>query len=316
MNDQAVFCLMGPTACGKTALACELITRFPFEIISVDSAMIYRGMDIGSAKPSKQTLLESPHHLIDILNPIDTYSAALFCSDVTELCKAIFARGHIPLLVGGTMMYFNALQQGLSLLPEACVVTRASLELEAQQKGWDYLHERLKKVDPISAKRIHPHDAQRIARALEVHQLTQKPLSDFFSDMAPKLPYRFVNIGLMPQDRSWLHQRIELRFHEMMAQGFLDEVRQLVRQWQLNPQYPSMRSVGYRQALGYLQGEYDFANFLAKGLAATRQLAKRQITWLRSWPECIMLCAEETQISYKKVISCIQKTYKQSSLNT
>jgi tRNA dimethylallyltransferase len=278
---EQVVCLMGPTASGKTAIALELIHHFPCEIVSVDSAMVYQGMDIGTAKPDADLLARAPHHLIDCCPPNQAYSAAEFCTAATRVINDIQQRQHLPLLVGGTMMYFRALQQGLSALPSADPTVRA--ELAQQQPA--VLHARLQQVDPVAAQRIHPHDTQRIQRALEVYLLTEKPLSAHLSDTLSDSPLHYVNLGLFPQRRAWLHQRIEERLHIMLAQGFLAEVASLVQQWQLTSEHPSMRSVGYRQALAYLQGEIDYPTFCAKVLAATRQLAKRQLTWLRSWPE-------------------------------
>lgn len=286
-----IFCLMGPTASGKTAIACELVQHFPLEIISVDSAMIYREMNIGTAKPDQQTLAIAPHHLIDILNPTEHYSAALFCEDVGKICECIYKKGKIPLLVGGTMMYFRALQQGLSPLPEADKETREKLLKEAELYGWEYMHQELTRVDAISAERIHPNDTQRVQRALEVYQITKRPLSDLLFSKTIST-YKFVNLALMPKDRSWLHQRIALRFEQMLANGLVEEVEALIKKWPLSEQHSSMRTVGYRQVLGYLQGEYVYEDLSAKGVAATRQLAKRQLTWLRHWSETVILEAE------------------------
>lgn len=291
-----VVCLMGPTASGKTAIAVELVQRFPMEIVSIDSAMIYRGMNIGSAKPDAQTLKKAPHHLIDILDPTEAYSVAQCCDDVNALCKAIHARGHIPLLTGGTMMYFNALQQGLSALPEADPGIREQLLQEASTQGWAYLHQRLVEVDPVSAERIHPNDTQRIQRALEVFMLTKTPLSTLWQAHPFESSWQFLNLALIPEDRAWLHERIAIRFKQMLEEGLVDEVRALVSQFQLTASHPSMRSVGYRQVLSYLQGEYDESTLLEKGIAATRQLAKRQLTWLRHWPEKEVFIAEDPQV--------------------
>ncbi|QLZ67539.1 tRNA (adenosine(37)-N6)-dimethylallyltransferase MiaA [Legionella sp. PC1000] len=280
-----IFCLMGPTASGKTALACELVARYPFEIISVDSAMIYRDMNIGTAKPTPQELNMAPHHLIDIKAPIESYSAAQFCTDSLSLCDAIIKKGKIPLLVGGTMMYFNALQKGLSALPEANPAIRQQLEAEAALLGWPVLHQRLVQIDPESAARIHAHDAQRIQRALEVYYVTGKTLSAFLEQHKEKPDYHFVNFILFPEQRAWLHERIAQRFDHMLAAGFIEEVKQLQQKWHLTINLPSMRCVGYRQALEYLQGDYDYSIMRDKGIAATRQLAKRQLTWLRHWGE-------------------------------
>lgn len=287
-----LFCLMGPTASGKTALACELIEQLPFEIISVDSAMIYRGMNIGTAKPDAALLERAPHHLIDILDPTEAYSAALFCKDVEILSERILNAGRIPLLVGGTMMYFHALQQGLSLLPTADEETRMRLSEEALRYGWAHMHQRLERVDAPTAARIHPNDTQRIQRALEVYALTNRPLSDWLSTSKEASTYQFVNLVLVPEDRSWLHQRIALRFQQMLHEGLIDEVEALLREWPLTGDHPSLRSVGYRQVYSYLNGEYDEATLHARGIAATRQLAKRQLTWLRHWPNAFVFQAE------------------------
>ena len=292
-----VFCLMGPTASGKTGLACELVTHFPLEIISVDSAMIYRDMDIGTAKPSLEELREAPHHLIDIKNPPESYSAAQFCTDVQALCDAIMKQGKIPLLVGGTMMYFNALQQGLSVLPQANEALRRKIEQEAKEWGWPHVHQQLMLVDPLAATRIHAHDSQRIQRALEVYYITGSPLSVFQQEHKQVSPYQFVNIALFPQNRSWLHERIALRFDEMLALGFVEEVRQLKEKWTLNEAMPAMRCVGYRQIFEYLNGDYDYSLVREKGIAATRQLAKRQLTWLRHWDDVLLFDSQNTSFN-------------------
>lgn len=291
-----VLCLMGPTASGKTALAVELVQRFPLEIISIDSAMIYRGMDIGSAKPDAATLTKAPHHLIDILDPTEAYSAAQCCDDVNTLCAEIIQRGHVPLLTGGTMMYFNVLQQGLATLPEANAAVRQALLDEATIHGWGYMHKRLAEVDPVSATRIHPNDTQRIQRALEVFAVTQTPLSTLWDTSKLTPAYRFMNLILMPEDRRWLHERIALRFQLMLAEGLIDEVTHLITTWSLTATHPAMKSVGYRQVWAYLQGEYNQTTLIEKGIAATRQLAKRQLTWLRHWTEKHVLTAEHPEI--------------------
>ncbi len=283
---------MGPTAAGKTAVACELIQQFPFEIVSIDSAMIYRGMNIGTAKPDSKTLTNAPHYLIDILDPIESYSAAQCCVDVSEICEKIIKKGKIPLLVGGTMMYFRALQQGLSVLPAADELTRKSILEQADAYGWQHLHGQLSKIDPLSAARIHPSDTQRIQRALEVYQLSNKPLSSFIAEQKRQQDTCFVNLILMPEDRSWLHQRIGQRFKSMLNEGFVDEVIELNEKWVLTPALPSMRCVGYRQVLMYLDGHFAYDCLIEKGIAATRQLAKRQLTWLRHWPEGHYFAAE------------------------
>lgn len=283
--SKLIFCLMGPTASGKTALASELVTHYPFEIISVDSAMIYRDMNIGTAKPSSKELQLVPHHLINIKDPTESYSAAQFCSDALSLSKKIINKGKIPLLVGGTMMYFNALQKGLSTLPEANPAVRQQLEEEAALQGWEVLHQKLMQVDPKAAARIHAHDTQRIQRALEVYYLTGISLSDVLAQQKGGPDYHFVNLILFPQQRAWLHERIALRFDQMLAQGFIEEVNQLQQKWTVTKNLPSMRCVGYRQVLEYLHGDYDEAMMREKGIAATRQLAKRQLTWLRHWDD-------------------------------
>ena len=292
-----VFCLMGPTASGKTALACELVKAFPCEIISVDSAMIYRGMTIGTAKPDAETLAYAPHHLIDICNPDASYSAAQFCSDATSLCHSILAKGKIPLLVGGTMMYFKALQDGLSILPQADESIRNQLSQEAQQEGWAVMHAKLAHIDPAAAARIHPNDTQRIQRALEVYLLTGQSLSDFLQMPTVSPVFSFVNILLLPAERAWLHERINLRFKAMLQEGLIEEVEYLLQQWPLTKNHPALRCVGYRQVFDYLQGDYDKATLCDKGMAATRQLAKRQLTWLRNWPGGHPFVAENTTTS-------------------
>jgi tRNA dimethylallyltransferase len=279
----AIF-LMGPTASGKTGLAVELAQRFPIELISVDSALIYRDMDIGTAKPDAATLARAPHHLIDIILPTASYSAAQFRSDALRLMAEITARGNIPLLVGGTMLYFKALEGGLSDLPKADAEVRRQLEEEAAQTGWPALHRKLALVDAETAARLEPADSQRIQRALEVYLLTGQPMSSLFR-AAPEepFPYRLLKIALLPSDRSLLHMRIAQRFDVMLEQGLVDEVTHLRGLYPgLHPSLPSMRCVGYRQVWQHLEGELDSPTMRAQGIAATRQLAKRQMTWLRS----------------------------------
>ena len=280
------FCLMGPTASGKTDLAAALVQRFPFEIISIDSAMIYRGMDIGSAKPDALVLADAPHHLIDILDPTESYSVAQCCKDVVACGEAIQARGHIPLLVGGTMMYFRALQQGLAALPAADSGVRDVLIAQMNEKGLAFLHGELACCDPVSAERIHPHDNQRIIRALEVYQVSQKPLSQWLGESrADSRQIAYVNMILMPKDRNWLHKRIAQRFLAMLEAGLIEEVTQLLQKWPLTSKHPAMRCVGYRQVWHYLETHCAYDSLIEQGIAATRQLAKRQLTWLRHWPD-------------------------------
>ena len=278
----AIF-LMGPTASGKTGLAVELYQHLPIELISVDSALVYRDMDIGTAKPDAATLAKAPHHLIDLIPPTEVYSAAQFRNDALRLMAEIAARGKVPLLVGGTMLYFKALQGGLSALPEANPEVRAKLDAEAAQIGWAGMHEKLAAIDLETAARLQPSDAQRIQRALEVYEISGKTMTELHQmPVSSDLPYRLLKIALVPSDRKVLHERIALRFDDMLKQGFIDEVKALLKTYpDLAPELPSMRCVGYRQALEHLAGEYDLAELRDRGIFATRQLAKRQLTWLR-----------------------------------
>ncbi|MBT9591120.1 MAG: tRNA (adenosine(37)-N6)-dimethylallyltransferase MiaA [Thiobacillus sp.] len=286
----AIF-LMGPTASGKTALAVSLVERFPLEIISVDSALVYRDMNIGTAKPDAATLARAPHHLLDIRDPTASYSAAAFCADALRLMADITARGKVPLLAGGTMLYFRALLQGLDDLPRADPALRKKQEIEAASRGWPALHVELAQVDPVTAHRLSPNDSQRIGRALEIYQLTGKPMSALLDQAQTALPYRVLQLALIPSDRAVLHQRIATRFDAMLADGLLDEVEALRKTYTLMSDLPAMRAVGYRQAWACLEGEIDRAGLREQGLAATRQLAKRQLTWLRSWPDAVALDA-------------------------
>ena len=287
--------LMGPTASGKTALALELAARFPCDIISVDSAQVYRGLDIGTAKPGPEVLAATPHWLIDICEPTEAYSAARFRADALREMAESLARGRIPLLVGGTLLYFRALQQGLSSLPEADPEVRARLEGEAETLGWAELHRRLLAVDPEAGARIHPHDAQRIQRALEVFELTGRPLSQLQRESGPEhpLPYRLLKLVRAPRERAVLRERIAVRFQAMLEAGFEDEVRTLWARGDLTPDLPAMRSVGYRQILNYLLGGSSLGVMIERGVIATRQLAKRQLTWLRAEPDCHWLFDDE-----------------------
>jgi tRNA dimethylallyltransferase len=273
---------MGPTAAGKTDLALEIAKRYPVEIISVDSALVYRGMDIGTAKPTADILQHYPHHLVDILDPTESYSAGNFRKDALQLMIDITARGKIPLLVGGTMLYFKALQQGLADLPSADPIIRSRLEAEAEQYGPAYMHDRLTKIDPVSAMRIHVNDPQRIQRALEVYEITGKSITELTQDTETSLPYRVIKIILSPFDRSVLHQRIAYRYQTMMNKNFIDEVKMLFERIDCHPDLPSIRAVGYRQSWAHLSGKYDQDTMIEKAIIATRQMAKRQLTWLRA----------------------------------
>jgi tRNA dimethylallyltransferase len=298
-------CLVGPTASGKSAVALALAERLPVEIISMDSALVYRGMDIGTAKPSLAERTAVPHHLIDILDPLQAYSAAQFVADTQRLVLAITARGRVPLLVGGTMMYLHALRQGLHTLPPADAQVRATLDAQAAARGWPALHAELARVDPATAARLAPADGQRIQRALEVWQLSGRPLSAWHGDgdrgaAAPGADWPVVS--LEPRSRAWLHQRIQTRLGAMVQAGFVDEVRRLRARGDLDANLPSMRCVGYRQAWQALD-QGDHAAWLPAAAAATRQLAKRQLTWLRS-------------ISSRQVIECDQPGAQDEALRT
>jgi tRNA dimethylallyltransferase len=278
--------LMGPTASGKSALAMNVAAHLPVEIISVDSAQVYRDMDVGTAKPTAEERRAVPHHLIDIIDPTRSYSAARFCDDAVALMKAIHARGRLPLLVGGTMLYFKALREGLSTLPQADATVRAALDAEAAERGWPALHAELMRTDPQTAARLAPQDAQRIQRALEVFRLTGQPMSTLLErSSAASLPFQLIDIALVPADRALLHARIASRFDAMLAGGLVEEVRALRKRYALDADLPSMRCVGYRQAWAYLEDEYDAKELRDRGIYATRQLAKRQLTWLRGMNE-------------------------------
>lgn len=298
----AIF-LMGPTASGKTAATIALYQQLPIEIISVDSALVYRGMDIGTAKPDAETLRQAPHHLIDLITPLEQYSAAQFVRDALSLMHAATARGRIPVLVGGTMLYFNALQHGLSDLPEADQEVRATIEQEAAKVGWPAMHAQLAIIDPSVAARIQPTDSQRIERALEVYRISGQPMSALRAQSSkPELPFNISKIALVPSVRAVLHQRIAERFQLMLKQGFIEEVQTLLAQYpQLTADSPSMRCVGYRQALSYLNGDIDLNTLGDQGVFATRQLAKRQLTWLRGMDDV-------------HAIDCLEKNWLKSAM--
>ena len=287
MNKAKIISLMGPTASGKTAFAMELYDKYPIDIISVDSALIYRGMDIGSAKPTKQEQQKYPHKLIDICDPAESYSAANFRHDAIEEIEKSLSNGRTPLLVGGTMLYFKSLIEGLSPLPVADSDIRQQIEEKANKLGWQAIHEELKKVDPVSAQRIHPNDPQRLNRALEVYLISGKSLTELTQESGEALPYDIMQLAIMPEDRAELHQRIEQRFLQMLDQGFEEEVKTLMQRSDLHTNLPSIRCVGYRQMWEYLNGDSSYDEMVFKGICATRQLAKRQITWLRGWKQPI-----------------------------
>ena len=284
----AIF-LMGPTASGKTGTAVDLYGKLPVDLISVDSALVYQDMNIGTAKPDAETLATAPHHLIDIIPPTAVYSAANFRNDALRLMTDITARGKVPLLVGGTMLYFKALQGGLSHLPEADPEVRQNIEREAAILGWPAMHAKLAEVDPDTAARLQPNDVQRIERALEVYRLTGQSMTALHqASVGEALPYRLLKIALVPSDRKVLHERIALRFEQMLADGFMDEIKALLKKYpDLNSESTSMRCVGYRQALEYLAGQYDERELRDRGIFATRQLAKHQLTWLRGMDDVV-----------------------------
>lgn len=292
-----VICLMGPTAAGKTPLAVELVQRLPCEIISVDSAMVYRGMDIGTAKPEAAVLAKAPHHLIDLLDPAEHYSVGQFRADALRAMEDIILREKIPLLVGGTMMYFRALQRGMATLPLRDASLRSALVARAEIEGWEALHRDLTVIDPLAGQRIHPRDSQRIQRALEVFMLTGKTISAIQSQHTnPLVGYQVLNLAVAPVERSVLHERIAARFLQMLRQGFVDEVQHLYARGDLTPDLPAIRSVGYRQIWEYLSGELTYEEMGERAVTATRQLAKRQLTWLRAWPDLIWFDSDEAGV--------------------
>jgi len=298
-------CLAGPTGSGKTACALKAAEYLPIEIISVDSALVYRGMDIGTAKPTPAELAAVPHHLIDIIEPTQSYSAAEFARSAKTLAAEILARGKLPLLVGGTMLYFKALFDGLSELPKADEALRARLDAQAAEQGWPALHAELARVDPITAARLAPNDAQRIQRALEVWHLAGRPMSQLYAEQERSSGVDWPLISLEPQDRAWLHRRLDQRFAQMLEAGLVDEVRRLRARGDLSLDLPSMRCVGYRQTWEALDAN-DFRQLAEQGSAATRQLAKRQLTWLRSMPQRQVIAADSAQLELQ-VLVALQK---------
>jgi tRNA dimethylallyltransferase len=302
MTDVQAVCLMGPTACGKTDLALEIASAHPFEIVSVDSAVVYRGMDVGTAKPSQAVRSEIPHHLIDIRDPADAYSAADFRGDALRVMNEIIARGRIPLLVGGTMLYFKALKHGLADLPSAAPEVRNGIVRIAEREGWPAVHERLAEVDPEAAARINPNDPQRLQRALEVYEVTGRPMTELQREGSQPCPLGLLEIAIMPPDRADLHQRIGARFNQMLANGLVEEVRALFERGDLTPDMPSIKAVGYRQVWQHLAGELDREEMVEKGIVATRQLAKRQYTWLRGW-EALQVLEEPDPSAILKILT-------------
>jgi tRNA dimethylallyltransferase len=292
-----VIFIMGPTASGKTDLAIALSKQYPIDVISVDSALIYRDMNIGTAKPTAEELAQTPHALIDICDPSESYSAADFCRDAEQAIQQSHATGRIPVLVGGTMMYFNALLKGLADMPATDEATRHAIECEAEQKGWPAMHAELALVDAITAEQIHPNHSHRIARALAVYRMSGKTMSAFREEQAAQTTdecaftnrYNVVQFALLPLDRAWLHTRIQCRYEAMLEQGFVDEVANLYQRGDLHADMPSIRAVGYRQVWEFLNGDSDYDTMVEKGVAATRQLAKRQLTWLRGWESLKLL---------------------------
>ena len=282
--------IMGPTASGKTDLALAIYKEYPVDLISVDSALVYRGMDIGTAKPDIETLRQAPHELIDIIEPDEVYSAGQFCEDALRLMAQSTGNQRIPLLVGGTMLYFNALQQGMADMPDVPDSVKQAIDQEAKEAGIEAMHDRLRRVDPVSAERIHPNDPQRIRRALELYDSTGKTLTEYWREQETKtqytFPYRRLKIALVPPDRIELRKRITQRFDMMLEQGFIEEVESLYRRGDLNIEMPSIRAVGYRQVWMYLAGEYSYDEMREKAITATAQLAKRQMTWLRKEEQC------------------------------
>lgn len=297
--------LMGPTASGKTELAIRLRQKYPVEIISVDSALIYKGMDIGTAKPNTEELALAPHRLIDILDPSEAYSAADFRQDALREMQEIASEGKIPLLVGGTMLYYKALLEGLSPLPAANPVIRQQIESQAQEQGWGALHAQLQQIDPISAARIHPNDPQRLSRALEVYQISGKTLTELTQTKGESIPFRVKQFAIAPMDRAELHRRIELRFEMMVKSGFEEEVKALYDRNDLHADLPSIRCVGYRQMWDYFDGNSTLDEAIYRGICATRQLAKRQLTWLRSWDELTWLDSENIELAVETLANAI-----------
>lgn len=302
----AIF-LMGPTASGKTDLAIKLAQQCQCEIISVDSALIYKGMDIGTAKPSAQEQALAPHLLVDIIDPKDSYSAGNFRDDALRLMGEIVARGNTPLLVGGTMLYYKALVEGLSPLPSADIEIRTGIEQQVKETSWQALHDELRTIDPVSAERIHVNDPQRLARAIEVYRITGKSMTELTAIKSAPIPFNIKQFAIAPLDKSVLHQRIEKRFDLMLAAGFEQEVQSLYQRGDLHLDLPSMRCVGYRQMWEYIEGKMDYEEMRYRGVVATRQLAKRQMTWLRGWKQDLTWLESADENNFEKIKSVLLK---------
>lgn len=312
VRPRAIF-LMGPTASGKTDLAMAISEHLPVELISVDSALVYRGLDIGSAKPTPEELVRYPHRLIDICDPAESYSAGRFRADALAAMDEITAAGKIPLLVGGTMLYFRALLQGMAEMPQADPEFRAQIEARAREKGWPALHSELEKIDPALAAELHPNHSVRIERALEVYHLTGKTMTQLRAEQqstSPLAHYRVQQLAILPRDRTILHQRIALRFERMLENGFVDEVKALRARGDLHKDLPAIRAVGYRQVWAYLDGDTDYAQMREAGIAATRQLAKRQLTWLRGWPDVYPIYAQDPGGKVRKIDEMLTEALK------
>lgn len=308
-NKPPAIFLMGPTGSGKSALAVQIAQALNGEIISVDSALVYKGMDIGTAKPTLAERGGIPHHLLDILDPSEAFSTGQFKARALDLMADITLRGKLPILVGGTMLYFNALTSGLAVLPEADPEIRARLDQDLAELGKEALHQRLAQVDPETAARVHPNDPQRVQRALEVYELSGQPLSAFFNTEVPPIPYQVLKFIIAPADRAILHKLIAQRFHNMLEQGFLAEVESLHQRGDLNEKMPAIRAVGYRQAWSYLNGEYDLETITEKAIVATRQLAKRQFTWLRKETDAFSLETGDVDL-LAKVVEIVEEATK------
>ena len=307
MSTQTVFCLMGPTASGKTEVALQLAEALAVDVISVDSALVYRGMDIGTAKPDRETLRRVPHRLIDIRDPVEAYSAGDFVRDASREIDSILAGGRTPLLVGGTMMYFRSLIHGIANLPQADAATRVAIDAEAAENGWPAMHQQLAQIDAPAAARINANDSQRIQRALEVYRISGKTLSDWqATDVPRQKKYSFIKVALVSESRALLHERIAARLQRMIDGGFIDEVRNLMKTADLTPEHPSMRAVGYRQIWSHLAGNCDLQDARDKALAATRQLAKRQLTWLRR-EDSLSVVDPLAADAFASILSLLQK---------